>query len=331
MDEQPAVVSPKTEVNIRTFAQRIKVLAPITRDIRVEPQDFERLPAIDIYPRLIALKLWGESYRHEHQRPVFDGAVPSPCLQFLSVGCDYPFGDNTFFRGNTSTLKYLGMWVDNPAATMLCKYNAFTSASHPKLQCVKIGDSDGVPPNSFATEAEAMRFYLSIAPSASVREIKSALAAAETVLVSTPTLGDYTCIQVLSLPYVFLTLWDVISLIKSLPLLSDLHTKYPSIEPLPSGVSRSELPEYMHSTYASMGLRFRCWYLERKRARNFSDIAMCTLLLALLCPNFDYAVTEPEEREPFMKQMELIMAKDEFRQYAPRLQRFLFHGWQATL
>ncbi|KAJ2331601.1 hypothetical protein GGI00_003179, partial [Coemansia sp. RSA 2681] len=316
MDDEPSSPLSDAEDNIRAFVQRIKQLAPIARDIRVRPQDFDRDPAtasthfgslvthlfqlgdrvgyfhygesdlamalqlgglgnmvsiryncsnsamhvaqlvrqnaptlqsleidseqdIDIpsliqaadsssyvvYPRLAMLKLWGPAYYHEQQRPVFISAVPFPCLQSLSVGRDYPFGDDTFFRGNAATLKYLEMWVDSSAAAMLCRYNVFTPASHPKLWCVKIGDSDGPPPDSFATEAEAMRFYLSIAPNASMREIKGALTAAETVLAFAPTLDSRpACIQVLSLPFVSLTLWDVVSLVKSLPLLSDLHS-----------------------------------------------------------------------------------------------------------
>ncbi|KAJ2336879.1 hypothetical protein GGI00_000583 [Coemansia sp. RSA 2681] len=421
MDEEPAIVLSKAEDNICAFARRIKQLAPIARDIRVWPQDFDRVPSIVsfyfgslvtylfqlgdrvaylhygesdlamallpdkisnlvrikyscqsnamhiaqlvrqnaptlqyvdidseqdidisgliqaadsssyvVYPHLAALKLWGPSYYHEQQRPVFISAIPFPCLQSLSVGRDYPFGDDTFFRGNAATLKYLEMWVDSSAAAMLCRYNVFTPASHPKLWCVKIGDSDGPPPDSFATEAEAMRFYLSIAPNASVREIKGALTAAETVLAFAPALDSRSaCIQVLSLPFVSLTLWDVVSLIKSLPLLSDLHSRYPSIGQLPTGVALSDLPAYMRSTYGSVGLRFRCWHLERARVRSFADIAMCTLLLALICPNFDYAVTEPDEREPFMEQMEEEIATDKFNQYAPRLRRLLFHGWQG--
>ncbi|KAJ2444966.1 hypothetical protein GGF42_006146 [Coemansia sp. RSA 2424] len=421
MDDEPASALSDAEDNICAFARRIKQLAPIARDIRVWPQDFDRVPSIVsfyfgslvtylfqlgdrveylhygesdlamallpdkisnlvrikyncrsnamhiaqlvrqnaptlqyvdidseqdidisgliqaadsssyvVYPRLAALKLWGPSYYHEQQRPVFISAIPFPCLQSLSVGRDYPFGDDTFFRGNAATLKYLEMWVDNSAAIMLCRYNVFTPASHPKLQCVKIGDSNGAPPDSFATEAEAMRFYLSIAPNASVREIKGALTAAETVLAFAPALDSRSaCIQVLSLPFVSLTLWDVVSLIKSLPLLSDLHSRYPSIGQLPTGVALSDLPAYMRSTYGSVGLRFRCWHLERARVRSFADIAMCTLLLALICPNFDYAVTEPEEREPFMKQMEEEIVTDKFKQYSPRLRRLLFHGWQG--
>ncbi|KAJ2070790.1 hypothetical protein GGI13_000134 [Coemansia sp. RSA 455] len=281
------------------------------------------------YPQLIILKLWGPSHNDEPQRPAFNGAVPFPCLRSLSIGYDYPFGDDTFFRGNAASLECLEVWMDNSTVSMLHRLNVFTPSSHPKMQCVKTGDLDGVLPDTFATAAEAMRFYLSVAPGACVREIKGVLSGAETALAFSPSFGDYSCIQVLSLPFIPLTLWNVVDLIKSLPLLSDLFTKYPSIGELPSGVTLSELPAYMLSTYALIGERFRCWHLVFYRARNLYDIVMCVLLLALACPNFDYAVTDPDDRKPFMKQMEETIASNEFKQYAPRLQRLLFHGWQG--
>ncbi|KAJ2814233.1 hypothetical protein H4S07_000032 [Coemansia furcata] len=281
------------------------------------------------YPHLVILKLWGPSHNSEQQRPDFSGALPFPCLRSLSVGYDYPFGDDTFFRGNAASLECLELWMDNSTISMLRRLNVFTPFSHPRLQCVKTGDLDGVLPDTFATAAEAMQFYLSVAPEASVREIKGVLSGAETALAFSPSLGDYSCIQILSLPFIPLTLWDAVSLIKSLPLLSDLYTKYPSIGDLPAGITLAELPAYMLSTYTLISERFRCWHLIFYRVRNHYDIVMCMLLLALVCPNFDYAVTDPDDREPFMRQMEKAIASNEFRQYAPHLQRLLFHGWQG--
>ncbi|KAJ2880523.1 hypothetical protein H4R27_004674, partial [Coemansia aciculifera] len=281
------------------------------------------------YPHLIILKLWGSSHNDEQQRPAFNGAVPFPRLRSLSIGYDYPFGDDTFFRGNAASLEYLELWMDNSTVSMLRRLNVFTPSSHPRMLCVKTGDLDGVLPDTFATAAEAMRFYLSVAPGACVREIKGVLSGTDTVLAFSPSFGDYSCIQILSLPFIPLTLWNVVDLIKSLPLLSDLYTKHPSIGELPPGITLTELPTYMLSTYVLMGERFRCWHLVFYRARNHFDIVMCMLLLALVCPNFDYAVTDPDDREPFMKQMEETIATTMFKQYAPRLQRLLFYGWQG--
>ncbi|KAJ2872762.1 hypothetical protein GGH93_003773 [Coemansia aciculifera] len=149
--------------------------------------------------------------------------------------------DDTFFRGSTASLEYLELWMDNSTVSMLRRLNVFTPSSHPRMLCVKAGDLDGVLPDTFATAAEAMRFYLSVAPGACVREIKGVLSGANTVLPFLPSFGDYSCVQVLSLPFIPLTLWNVVDLIKSLPLLLDLYTKYPSIGELPTGVTLTEL------------------------------------------------------------------------------------------
>ncbi|KAJ2058910.1 hypothetical protein GGI17_004738 [Coemansia sp. S146] len=281
------------------------------------------------YPHLIILKLWGPSHHNEQQRPAFNGAVPLPCIRSLSIGYDYPFSNYTFFRSDAASLECLELWMDNSTVSMLRRLNVFTPSSHSRMQCVKTGDLNGVFPDTFATAAESKLFYLSVAPRACVRESKRVLSGVDTVLAFSPSFGDYSCIQILSLPFIPLTLWNVVDLIKSLPLLSDLYTKYPSIGELPTGVTLTELPAYMLSTYALIGEWFRCWHLIFYRARNYYDIVMCMLLLALVCPDFDYAVTDPDDRESFMKQMEETIAANKFKQYAPRLQRLLFCEWQG--
>ncbi|KAJ2398058.1 hypothetical protein GGF41_008370, partial [Coemansia sp. RSA 2531] len=51
---------------------------------------------------------------------------------------------------------------------------------------------------------------------------------------------------------------------------------------------------------------------------------MCVLLVALACPNFDYAVTPPNMRKGFMKQMEESIVSDPFKKYEPRLRCLIF-------
>ncbi|KAJ2878841.1 hypothetical protein H4R27_005625, partial [Coemansia aciculifera] len=50
-------------------------------------------------------------------------------------------------------------------------------------------------------------------------------------------------------------------------------------------------------------------------------------LLALACPNFDYAaaaVTRNGQSQFFMEQMEKTIDSDRFKPYAPRLRRLIF-------
>ncbi|KAJ2744500.1 hypothetical protein GGI19_006594, partial [Coemansia pectinata] len=135
--------------------------------------------------------------------------------------------------------------------------------------------------------------------------------------------SDYPNIQVLDLSDMFLPLWDTIALIKSLPLLSDLHSMTPYAIQLPANIKEKELPAYVLSKYAPMGQRFRCWHIS-KTSGPVTTIARCVLLLALICPNFDYCVPPEKKFSEYMDELERTINWDAFKDYAPRLQHFLF-------
>ncbi|KAJ2579505.1 hypothetical protein GGH95_003068 [Coemansia sp. RSA 1836] len=280
------------------------------------------------YPRLLSLKLWGQPGTAISHRPVFKDVVPFPSLQRLSLRIDYPFGDDTMYRGNAAMLESLEIGLDCLTVDVLRKYNVFTPTSHPKLQYVSIGHYGDLVPNPFPTVAECTQFVLSIAPRAAAREMHGASTNASVMPVLSSN-GSHACIQVLSLPRTSLTLWDTITLVKSLPLLTDLYTSPPTIGALPAGVTEAKLPAYIRSSYAPMNERFRCWHIKLHMFGGDDDVVLCVLLMALACPNFDYAVLSIGKRPSFMKLVEKAIATDEFRRYAPRLKRLLFNGWNS--
>ncbi|KAJ2872873.1 hypothetical protein GGH93_003687 [Coemansia aciculifera] len=176
----------------------------------------------------------------------------------------------------------------------------------------------------FNTDVDYMQFVLSIGPNAPVRDICYPLTN-PVLQYMLPVFGEYACIQVLMLETLHLHLWDVIALIKTLPLLSDLHTLYPAIGALPYGVAEPELPEYVIANYAPTGKRFRCCHFSIDPTGDVNNSVRCVLLLALVCPNFDYAAIYMCI-QIFMIHMRAMIATDEFRPYESRLRRLLFGG-----
>ncbi|KAJ2871686.1 hypothetical protein GGH93_004621 [Coemansia aciculifera] len=177
-------------------------------------------------------------------------------------------------------------------------------------------------PDTFATYTEGVQYALSIGPGAAVRKI--GVPSSDELLPALSLPGDHCSIQVLMITRTQLDIGQAISLIKSLPLLSNLHAPLPRIGTMPDGVTRAELPAYMVSTYAPLGERFRCWHPERYR-----DSVECILLLALVCPNFDYVAMNREQRKLFMDDLEWYIDLNSFKPYASRLRRLLFNGWQS--
>ncbi|KAJ2061202.1 hypothetical protein GGI17_003237 [Coemansia sp. S146] len=280
------------------------------------------------YPHLLTLKLWATSDTDEPRQPQFRGAAPFPTLRRLCINLDSTFDDDIFFRGNAASLEWLDMTLDLLSVPMLRKFKVFVPGSHPKLQRVKLWYSENTL-ELFASPAEAMQFMYSIGSQAAVREYAK-YNLQQDLLPMLSSFGSHSRMRILLLPSLRPELWQVITLIKSLPLLSDLQTSSPSLEPMPDGVTSDKLPEHMFTNYAPMGRRFRCWNLDIGYANICSELATCVLLLALACPNFDYAAVGKGHREFFMEQMEKVIASDYFKSYAPRLRRLLFYGWNVA-
>ncbi|KAJ2045864.1 hypothetical protein H4S04_005393 [Coemansia sp. S16] len=147
---------------------------------------------------------------------------------------------------------------------------------------------------NFADDPKIIQFMLDIAPDAAVRKISNWYLDQ----VPPPVLSLFSrhaSIQVLSLPGLRLSLWGAMTLIQSLPLLSDLHAQAPTLDPMPAGVT----------------------------VRNVVTYVKPFLLLALACPNFDYAAAVDYEREKFAKLLEKTIDTAAYKNHAPRLRRLL--------
>ncbi|KAJ2457268.1 hypothetical protein GGF42_002783 [Coemansia sp. RSA 2424] len=281
------------------------------------------------YPCLRKLELSSDDKITPSMSSVFSGAVPFPGLQHLSISCGYPFADDVLFRGNSATLESLEVTPHPATVAMLTSCNLFTPTSHPNLQRVDIGALPFLAPGHFPDIGTYLRFVLRIAPGASVRVIPNLPSNNSDLSSALSMFGDHLHIQVLSMPGTLLSLWDIISLIKSLPLLSDLATQPVVLGEMPQGITMAELPAYVRVAYSSMGKRFRCWHQKYYYSRpDYAKLATCMLLLALVCPNFDYAAVQEKHREEFMEAMRVQIAEPGFSQDAPRLRRLLFDGWR---
>ncbi|KAJ2897663.1 hypothetical protein IWW38_001635 [Coemansia aciculifera] len=281
------------------------------------------------YPCLLDLDLSGPRDPNA-ARSVFPDAMPFPHLWRLSMWCTYPFGDDTPFRGNATTLVSLMLFSCPGISRILRTHRVFTPFSHLRLQYVNIRVREDFEPGHFEDDGDYMRFALSIGPNAPVRGLNELLedSSIQTVI---PVLCDHSCIQVLSIFSSNLTVWDAIALVKALPLLTDLRTLTPVLGPLPDGVRKHKLPAYVIENYAPANQRFRCWDFDCRREDNPQGAVRCVLLLALVCPNFDYAAVCFLDRPLFMAYMKDMIVTNGFRPHKTRLRRLLFGGVKNTL
>ncbi|KAJ2059786.1 hypothetical protein GGI17_004193 [Coemansia sp. S146] len=272
------------------------------------------------YPQLRLLKLKHYYKAYWGGKPSFPGVAPFPRLQLLKLD-NYLFGDDVVFRGNAATLECLEMKADSKAIKMFMELGLFTPTSHPKLQYVKFEREGERGLYPFTTDTELFQILLSVRPSAAVRGLPC-VDSKHKVAAALSLLGDYPSIQALCLPSTRLSLWDAITIIKSLPLLSDLHCESLAPDPLPGKVIEDELPAYIVSDYLRVGERFRFCHIYCQSGKLIKEVATC--VLALICPNFDYCTPPMGYFYKLMDRLEEAIDLDGFKDHVPRLRRLLF-------
>ncbi|KAJ2694486.1 hypothetical protein H4218_005584 [Coemansia sp. IMI 209128] len=282
------------------------------------------------YSCLHMLKLVDKSIVDLSRRPVFPNAQPFPFLRSLSLAPASPFGDDTPFRGNSATLERLNLYLSTAMVQMLKKNEVFGCIKHPKLQFVKLEWNFVHAESRFIEDLTFIRFGLTIGSNVVAREVSCDLPAHGLDYMLSP-FENHKCIEVIELPQTGLSILEVISLVKALPLFRHLHSKVRPGYVLPSDISRHKLPAYMIETYSPIGQRFRCWRINADPDLSFEITVQWALLLALVCPNLDYVAVSSNARELFMAYMKEMIATNGFRQHATRLRRLLFGGWSNTI
>ncbi|KAJ2896620.1 hypothetical protein IWW38_001967, partial [Coemansia aciculifera] len=93
---------------------------------------------------------------------------------------------------------------------------------------------------------------------------------------------------------------------------------------MPQGVANFTLPAYVRSTYGLVSEQFRCWHFDHCMDSEKPEFVRCLFSLALVCPNFDYSRLRNHRKEVFKSTLHRVIGYAEFKEHAPRLQRFLF-------
>ncbi|KAJ2073168.1 hypothetical protein GGH13_002185 [Coemansia sp. S155-1] len=274
------------------------------------------------YPHLCSLELRDDSDDYTPERVAVKGVVPFPLLQRICLRSSYPFGDDVLFRGNSSTLERLELFMSDLLVSIIFDHNVFTPTSHPNLRRVVTKYPPEEYPSQCDTPADTLRFMLSIGPGAPVREVEGDHSSSELVPALISTL-NYASIRVLTLPFLRLELLDIVVLVRALPALSTLRTSPPIFGSIPNHVDMNDLPTYITATYAPDGRRLQYWNYQTGPPLHRAEHATCMLLLALAYPDYTYIGIFGGEAKGFREALEAAIASNIFKPYAPRLQDFM--------
>ncbi|KAJ2637304.1 hypothetical protein GGF44_002974 [Coemansia sp. RSA 1694] len=264
----------------------------------------------------LTLDLWNSSATP--QRPSLGVFVAFPVLQHLTIKDQYPFGDDTLFRGNAATLESLRMRMDNSTIKMLRERRVFTQTSHPRLQIVATDGAVDLAQSGFVTSADYMQFMLGIGFRAAVRVIPT-ISFDQDIPRTLQVLGKHTAIRALTITWGRATLLNIVALIKALPLLYELKTTRLQLDSHLVDLPKSQLVETLIEGHAPISKQLRRWILHESEIK--VEWVEYAILLALLCPNLYIVDITSVSGELAAKHAKDYIALHQLEQYEQRLRQ----------
>ncbi|KAI9504419.1 hypothetical protein BX070DRAFT_251259 [Coemansia spiralis] len=276
-----------------------------------------------VYPRLEKLELGcllGGAGPPEQK--VGKTIVPFPVLKQLCWKDYYPFVDDTLFRGNSSTLTYISMYISEEFIQIAQRYNVFYKGSHPRLQYIismrHLDDSI----YRYMDCQLYLQFTLDlVSPTAQALELDT-LDSVQMLLRAIPEYPNMTNIQVLKMIQIKLTLSDIISLLKLLPILTYLGSCFGELGTEIDEIDYNSLPERLYSLHYPLHNYFNCWHVLFP-VRNSKHFATAAILLAIICPKFIFIPMYNDSRNKYSGEMRDVLSTKPFSDYAEQVQ-YLF-------
>ncbi|KAJ2267260.1 hypothetical protein GGH14_006105, partial [Coemansia sp. RSA 370] len=194
-----------------------------------------------VFPNLLKLSFSCWHYLESNCKPTTNITGAFPRLQSMYLNMDYPFKDDTLFRGTSNTLEYLSMNVNTEVIEMAQKYKVFGGNKYPNLRAFRIKNINTRLMRPGAPSKAATKFALSVSSKLEILAVED-IAMEATIVPSIVEHGHMSSLQLLAIPDAFLTLSHIVVLLEQTPMLTDLHCHYTGVGTLFECVEDDQLP-----------------------------------------------------------------------------------------
>ncbi|PIA15516.1 hypothetical protein COEREDRAFT_87708 [Coemansia reversa NRRL 1564] len=270
-----------------------------------------------VYPNLNELHLscW---YYLRPAAKIYTRSIPFPKLKQLYLHMDYPFSDDTIFRGNCNTLECLYMNLNTNTINMADKYQIFRKGQYNNLKTVCLKNINSCQLNPGTSSQKFSDFAISLPSSITTLIIEDVTMKNEFVcnLFSQPSLVN---LQLLSIPDAFLTITDIIGMLRLLPCLNELRCVYKGLGD--DGLEKmtgENLTNHFASQYP-INRHFRVLQLGHWGNTDLEITAQCSLLLAIACPSFTFMSLSGHARTKVNSTYKRLINTKPYSKYADRL------------
>ncbi|KAJ2343080.1 hypothetical protein GGH92_005086, partial [Coemansia sp. RSA 2673] len=168
----------------------------------------------------------------------------------LLLEITYPYTDDVLLRGNSATLRHLGIKIDKNTVNVLSKCQVFISKY--KNRVVHISKSSQPDELALVSDADMDRFICNLVGAAQMLSLTSWMPVSRLVVVAPPAHG-FMCLKALEVRLIDLTLFDILRLLKVLPNLVKLTCGFGSLGSELEDIAAKDLPNYVASTFSNTG------------------------------------------------------------------------------
>ncbi|KAJ2780187.1 hypothetical protein GGI15_003627 [Coemansia interrupta] len=243
-----------------------------------------------------------------------------PSLKWLCIDMEYPFADDTFFRGNAGSLEYLEMQIDQPCLDVLADTGVFSDARRTKLEHLLLHPVQNNGTDVVLPELHIPMFFSGIAQKPYRFCIKGFDVREELMrsLCQTPSVKNLRVVNMFNTKF---TLSEIVAVLGQLPLVSELGLQHAAeLGADFDGIAAEDLPVYVREKYSHLAPYL--WNLNQKydeEQLSVETFALRAMLMMALCPNLTRVVVPKSIRSEYDDVVRKEMGKPHFEECAHRM------------
>ncbi|KAJ2397066.1 hypothetical protein GGI05_000825 [Coemansia sp. RSA 2603] len=273
-----------------------------------------------VFPALKKLHLRRQPEGQTPRRVERTEAAVFPSLKWLCIDMEYPFVDDTFFRGNTETLEYLEMQIDQQCLDVLADTGVFSDERRQKLEHLLLHPAQSNGADVVLSQLRIPMFLGGISQK-SYRLCIDGFDVREELIVSLNQVPSVKNLRVVNMFGTKLTLSEIVTILNHLPLVSELGLQHAAgLGTEFDGISAEDLPLYVQDKFSHVAPHL--WSLNQKydeEQLSVETFAIRAMLMITLCPNLTRVIAPKSIRAEYHEVIKKEMAKPHFRENADQM------------
>ncbi|KAJ1904725.1 hypothetical protein LPJ81_002329 [Coemansia sp. IMI 209127] len=316
--------------NIELFVHVVKESAHTLESLRVQfyhtqPMKFLVYDDKDqpiVYSRLKKLVVYGR-YRSTFEKKISvdDSVVPFPELRYLSWWSEYPFADDTLFRGNRRSLECLDITFTPHLVDVWQKHKVFFRGRHPRLSVLKLRKDNRSALRNANDNVQCLKSAFNlISPESQTLAVPFPYACQHIFCVM-PATFYVRNIRSLHLDNSRFTLLEMLSLVKRLPNMESLECLPGNIDDEINVGRNVAFVDDLYKEYYPLSNRFKHWISKKVYAEFVRPAALTSIALAILSPRYTSTRLAHFDREKYQREIKCAIDCGLYDKHIAKLER----------